>query len=800
MPTLHHYWDNGPLLPNCDAPAISTVAFQRGCIFSTRRLNLENATELEWQSTKTDVVINADGDSLFLLTDYHKFVVQVVAVTCSCVSLTIALVAFYWFCRMEKRFRHKLIMLLLCGDLNRALWYMIFSLVYFTQGTVSSKTAFAQAAGFFIQLFSEMSDFSVLFIAIHGAISVFKPPVSGVGTDILYRRRHWVYAAIIIIPIISASIPFTTPSSPTYLAQGAFVSLPLRPIWYRLVCSWVPRLLIWIVVISLAFAIYFHVHREFRVFSKVVQDSAGAMSEPLEPQAPEKQDEKYDDLPSPGHREPTDEILVAPEPIPPEPKTPEPVAPETFNAASPFAPGPFAPGPFVPEPPRSKSPPIQFRRGSTVDSIDELTALNVFSSGPIFQSPGGRRNSTVRINPHPVDMDAIEEYERPGSSIRSSRSFNLPLLQDSDAPSRRPSVYSAYTNVSVLPNTARASIASNSVEEQERKRRQSDPIDARILQKRKEITRQLRNIFIYPIAYILMWIIPFCLHCFQYTPKYARNPPFVLTLLSGLCLCIMGGVNSLVFCWREKPWRHIPGSSGTLVASFLFWRTYTAEDLLAARSRHSSGNGSSRWKCQFCLVRVPTGGDHAHLHRPSDAESRPVTVMSGAHVCDPDGNAPRSPGSRISSPAPTLNPPRSGRPSMAMLGPRRARSSLSDREKQARSQAYERLAREQADRAAANRMSAASHDGLGPLMPVVSGTGPGFLGAAGRRASSASLMGAGMGDGGREWWDRRESVWSVDWRDGFAAGSGRPPVDRDRDLEKGSDGERKLSGESEETG
>lgn len=107
MPTLHHYWDNGPLLPNCDAPAISTVAFQRGCIFSTRRLNLENATELEWQSTKTDVVINADGDSLFLLTDYHKFVVQVVAVTCSCVSLTIALVAFYWFCRMEKRFRHK---------------------------------------------------------------------------------------------------------------------------------------------------------------------------------------------------------------------------------------------------------------------------------------------------------------------------------------------------------------------------------------------------------------------------------------------------------------------------------------------------------------------------------------------------------------------------------------------------------------------------------------------------------------------------------------------------------------------
>ncbi|KAK7510844.1 G protein-coupled glucose receptor regulating Gpa2-domain-containing protein [Phyllosticta citriasiana] len=707
------------------------------------------AAEIEWVTTEEDKVNHADGDVLFYLTDYHKFVVQVVAVTCSCVSLAIALIAFYWFFRMEKRFRHKLIMLLLCGDLNRALWYMIFSLVYFTQGTVSSKTAFAQASGFFIQLFSEMSDFSVLFIAIHGAISVFKPPVSGVGTDRLYRHRYWVYAAIVIIPIISASIPFTTPSNPTYLAQGAFVSLPLRPIWYRLVCSWVPRLLIWIVVISLAFAIYFHVHREFRVFSKVVQDSVGAMSEP-ESQPSEKPMERHEDLPSPGHREPTDEIL-APEPFAREPITPEPVAHE-MSSSIPFAPGPFASGPFVPEQ-RSKSPPIQFRRGSTVDSIDELTALNVFSSGPIFQSPGGRRNSTVRINPHPVDINTIEEYERPGGSIRSSRSFNLPLLQDSETHSRRPSTYS-YTNASTAPTTVRASIASSStIDEQDRKRRQSDPIDARILQKRKEITRQLRNIFIYPIAYIVMWIIPFCLHCFQYESRYARRPPFVLTLLSGFCLCIMGGVNSLVFCWREKPWRHIPGTNGTLLSSFLFWRSFTPEDLLAQSQQRQSRRS---WRCQCCIVRVPPRCDHHH--RPSDSlESRPATSISAAGGGDMAAdNMPRSPGSRISSPAPTLNAPPStsggrGRPSMALLGPRRARSSLSDREKQARSLAYERLAREKADRAAANHMSAASHDGLGPLMPVASGPGtaPGFLGAGGRRASSASLMGGTQGLSGR---------------------------------------------------
>jgi G protein-coupled receptor GPR1 len=37
-------------------------------------------------------------------------------------------------------------------------------------------------------------------------------------------------------------------------------------------------------------------------------------------------------------------------------------------------------------------------------------------------------------------------------------------------------------------------------------------------------------------------------------------------------MTIMTFVDVFVFCWRERPWRHIPGSDGTFVGSFMWWR------------------------------------------------------------------------------------------------------------------------------------------------------------------------------------------------------------------------------------
>jgi hypothetical protein len=45
------------------------------------------------------------------------FNVRVGAATCAAASMTASFVAFYWFCRMEKRFRHRLVIGMLTGSI-----------------------------------------------------------------------------------------------------------------------------------------------------------------------------------------------------------------------------------------------------------------------------------------------------------------------------------------------------------------------------------------------------------------------------------------------------------------------------------------------------------------------------------------------------------------------------------------------------------------------------------------------------------------------------------------------------------
>jgi hypothetical protein len=98
------------------------------------------------------------------------------------------------------------------------------------------------------------------------------------------------------------------------------------------------------------------------------------------------------------------------------------------------------------------------------------------------------------------------------------------------------------------------------------------PNNQRALQ-RSRIHRQVRLTFIYPIIYILMWLIPFVNHCMSYHDYWAAHPLYWLSLLSSICIASMGAVDCLVFSLRERPWRHIPSSDGSFLGSFNFWRT-----------------------------------------------------------------------------------------------------------------------------------------------------------------------------------------------------------------------------------
>ena len=101
----------------------------------------------------------------------------------------------------------------------------------------------------------------------HMALQIFPPNNSFLGNDGLYKVRKWVFAIWILFPCFTAALAFANPDG-AYQAQGAFCWLPIRPFWYRLALSWVPRYLIWLYIMWVAIRIYSHVGYEFRVFGQ----------------------------------------------------------------------------------------------------------------------------------------------------------------------------------------------------------------------------------------------------------------------------------------------------------------------------------------------------------------------------------------------------------------------------------------------------------------------------------------------------------------------------------------------------
>jgi hypothetical protein len=77
---------------------------------------------------------------------------------------------------------------------------------------------------------------------------------------------------------------------------------------------------------------------------------------------------------------------------------------------------------------------------------------------------------------------------------------------------------------------------------------------------RDRTRRQLRLLFVYPLAYILMWCIPFMIHVLHFDGVRRSKTPLWLDLLSGISIACQGLVDCTLFMVQEKPWRHIRGS------------------------------------------------------------------------------------------------------------------------------------------------------------------------------------------------------------------------------------------------
>ncbi|KAH6614204.1 G protein-coupled glucose receptor regulating Gpa2-domain-containing protein [Boeremia exigua] len=453
------------------------------------------------------------------MTDGNKakeYGVGVAALACATVSLIASIVCMYWFCRFAGRFRHRLIMILIYGDLMRGAWLFVFATISLARGTVKTGSTFCQVSGFLVQYGTQTSDYAVLVMAVHSAIQVFNPSTR-VSSDGLYPCRRYIYVGAFVLPVLMAGLAFSNPRQ-AYVSQGAFCTLPVRPFWYRLALTWVPRYIIVITIIGLAVAIYAHVGFKFRGYSNVDTGFEGLKTyDGLNSTPHDTQNEaKMDDITFELH-----DTQSRPQPQ----RRKSSIGHDIFTAQRQSSSA-------LALSPTSSHVPQRVSFESGIAQSPPTTSFHLARSRPFLLAiPSG----------HSIN-NTISPYD--GTSRSNGRTTNDNSNSSSEPTTLTPSSKSLRT----LSPTS--------------------PAQVRLERQRQRIHRQLRLIFIYPLVYTLMWLIPFAMHCMNYWNKYVDQPVEFLRIGSSMCICMMGAVDALIFSVREKPWRGMPRSDGTFWGSF----------------------------------------------------------------------------------------------------------------------------------------------------------------------------------------------------------------------------------------
>ena len=360
------------------------------------------------------------------------------------------------------------------------------------------------------------------------------PSARGIfGHDGLYPVRKWVIGVWFFLPHIIASLAFINPRG-GYVANGAFCFLPVRPFWYRLALFWVPRYLIWVYITYVAIRIYRHVGTEFKVFGQE-RDRSSSLGMPGESsidRAKQRDEVK--------RRASQANALM-------EKESPDGSVEEC-----------------APDDMSCRVRPAQDSTKSSVQgSVPEWSPS--FGGEPSIGTPATRSAPASRRGSKMLAPGILSEDFAPPSAFDTSRHRG----SITSLGSKRSAGHASFAEDLGLPSiTEGLPSQSAAAHSQPNENTAKKTMELR----RRAIQRQLRLLFIYPCVYMILWVIPFVVHCMNYTTYYAHHPIFGLNVVQILCMGVMTFVDVVIFCWREKPWRHIPGSDGTFVGSLCWWR------------------------------------------------------------------------------------------------------------------------------------------------------------------------------------------------------------------------------------
>ena len=358
----------------------------------------------------------------------------------------------------------------------------------------------------------------------------------------LYPYRHTAYTCGAVFPILMASLAFLNPTG-GYVTQGTFCYLPPRPFWYRLALAWIPRYLIFCAILVIYTAVFVYVRTRL---NKYHSDSAMSYELPS----------GGSPFPSMVDRRLHEGSIAHLPPI---------IPPRSFNSAVSKTNGladvataheKFLPSDFqavrkqscASDGPSDRPRPVweKYSFGRLTPLPNVLPEEELAPSRP-FNNHYPRRNPTI--------IEALQQ--RTVSFTKPSRGTVDTIMSE---PGAQPDA-SATPHINTSGPETMQDVAQTSL-----RHRNSD------------VKRQIRFLFVYPLVYLLTWLIPFINHCFEYTDQFARHPSFPLVCLGTTIMALQGAIDCWLFGYREKPWRRINAGGITLWDSFLFWKHWDNSD------------------------------------------------------------------------------------------------------------------------------------------------------------------------------------------------------------------------------
>lgn len=415
---------------------------------------------------------------------HQGWVQRVLAISSSTTSIVFCLLAMYCFLAIDPRrlvFRHQLIFFLLFFDLVKACVLLLYPARVLSNFLAYYNANFCHVVGFFTATSIEGADFAILTFAIHTYLLIFYPNLNvKVGNRTeggLYSYRYYIYGTSFIIPLILASLAFANDQG--YESFVCWCYLPQRPVWLRMVLSWVPRFCIILVICACYSLIYYHVIREFRILGGVFTKSKHTLTD-QNPSFFSAVKYSYN-----AFRDQWFPLLSIPETSQPRPSV------------------------------HSVRPHISHRH----ELVDEESTMG--------------------------DMDNIDDDD--------DIDIDLSDVQPSYEPKE----------LHIDPRTP-TPVLEQGTQLQPMATYSKDPLHQDIhlenlksFRKRQRIIKkQMKSIFVYPVAYMFMWLFPFILYCTQINYEREHGPIYWINCLGAFMQPFYGFVDSMVFFYRENPWQH----------------------------------------------------------------------------------------------------------------------------------------------------------------------------------------------------------------------------------------------------